>query len=72
MAPVEDGGTLLVDGGLVDNVPIDEVRKSCNPDIVIAVNIGTPLAARDTLGSALGLTAQMINILTEQNVQCNS
>ena len=27
------------------------------------------MAARDTLGSAVGLTTQMINILTEQNVQ---
>jgi NTE family protein len=38
-------------------------------DVVIVVNIGTPLAGRDTLNCALGITAQMINILTEQNVQ---
>jgi NTE family protein len=37
--------------------------------VVIAVNIGTPLAGRETLGSVLGVSAQMINILTEQNVQ---
>jgi NTE family protein len=39
--------------------------------VVIAVNIGTPLAGRDTLGSVLGITAQMVNILTEQNVQAS-
>ena len=38
-------------------------------DVLVVVNIGTPLAGRDTLGSAVGVTTQMINILTEQNVQ---
>jgi NTE family protein len=68
MAPVESGGTLLVDGGLVDNVPIDEVRKSCNPDVVIAVNVGSPLLQAKDIGSLLSVAAQMVNILTEQNV----
>ena len=31
MAPVERDGHKLVDGGLVDNVPIREVRERCNP-----------------------------------------
>ena len=61
-------GQVLGDGGLVNNVPID-VARQMGADIVIVVNIGTPLAGRDTLNSALGLTAQMINILTEQNVR---
>jgi len=68
MSPVEDGGTRLVDGGLVDNVPIDEVRKRCNPDIVIAVNVGSPLLKADEIGSLLSVAGQMVNILTEQNV----
>ena len=38
-------------------------------DIVIAVNVGTPLAPEKELGSALGVAQQMLNILTEQNVQ---
>jgi NTE family protein len=40
-------------------------------DIVIAVNLGTPLLRRDSLGSVLGVTSQMINILTEQNVRAS-
>ena len=67
-APTEADGRILGDGGLVDNLPIDVVR-AMGADIVIAVNIGTPLANRDSLGSVGGLTAQMISILTEQNVQ---
>lgn len=67
-SPLELDGRLLGDGGLVNNLPVD-VARAMGTDVVIAVNIGTPLASRDTLGSVLGVSAQMINILTEQNVQ---
>ena len=40
-------------------------------DVVIAVNLGTPLMKRDQLNSIFGVTGQMINILTEQNVQAS-
>ncbi|MFO1338775.1 MAG: patatin-like phospholipase family protein [Burkholderiaceae bacterium] len=66
--PIEVDDRVLGDGGLVDNVPID-VARAMGADVVIAVNIGTPLSGRETLGSVIGLTAQMINILTEQNVK---
>ncbi|MDO9313192.1 MAG: patatin-like phospholipase family protein [Burkholderiaceae bacterium] len=67
-APTEADGRILGDGGLVNNLPID-VARAMGADIVIAVNIGTPLSGRDALGSVGGLTTQMISILTEQNVQ---
>lgn len=67
-APTEVDGRLLGDGGLVNNLPLD-VARAMGVDAVIVVNIGTPLAGRETLQSAVGITAQMINILTEQNVQ---
>lgn len=66
--PLELDGRLLGDGGLVNNLPVD-VARQMGADVVIAVNIGTPLAGRETLTSVLGVSAQMINILTEQNVQ---
>ena len=66
--PTELDGRLLGDGGLVNNVPVD-VARAMDVDLVIVVNIGTPLAGRETLQSLVGITAQMINILTEQNVQ---
>jgi len=66
--PIEVDGRILGDGGLVNNVPID-VARAMGVDVVIVVNIGTPLAGRETLQSAVGVTTQMINILTEQNVQ---
>ena len=66
--PTEVDGRILGDGGLVNNVPI-EVARAMGVDVVIVVNIGTPLAGREALQSAVGITAQMLNILTEQNVQ---
>jgi NTE family protein len=66
-APIEVGGRILGDGGLVNNLPVDVVR-AMGVDLVIAVNIGTPLQPRSTLGTVSGVTLQMINILTEQNV----
>ena len=67
-APVELDGRILGDGGLVNNLPVDIVR-AMGADIVIAVNIGTPLMSRDQLPSVVGYASQMINILTEQNVR---
>ena len=68
MSPVEVNGEKLVDGGLVDNVPIDEARSRCQADIVIAVNVGSPLLKADEIGGLLSVSVQMVNILTEQNV----
>lgn len=65
-APVERDGRLLVDGGLVDNLPVD-VAKSMGADIIIAVDIGTPLARRDSLLSPLDISRQVITILTAKN-----
>lgn len=67
-APVEVNGRILGDGGLVDNTPVG-VARAMGAERLIVVNIGTPLSKRDTLSSFTGVTAQMINILTEQNVQ---
>jgi NTE family protein len=68
--PAEIDGKLLVDGGLTDNLPVN-VARAMGADVVIAVNLGTPLMKRDQLNSIFGVTGQMINILTEQNVQAS-
>lgn len=67
-APVEWEDRMLGDGGLVNNLPVD-IARSMGADRVIAVNVGTPIGGRESLGSLIGVTAQMINILTEQNVK---
>lgn len=65
--PLENEGRLLTDGGLVRNLPID-IARDMGADIIIAVNIGTPLLPRDSLNNFVNISQQMLNILTEQNV----
>ena len=67
-APVRVKQRLLVDGGLVRNLPVD-VAREMGADIIIAVNVGTPLAQEKELVSAVSVAQQMLQILTEQNVQ---
>jgi NTE family protein len=67
-APMEWDDHIYVDGGLVRNLPID-VAREMGVDVIIAVNLGSGYLPRDQLGSILGVTGQMIAILTEQNVQ---
>jgi NTE family protein len=70
IAPAEIEGKMLVDGGLTRNLPVN-VAREMGADIIIAVNLGTPLMKRDEISSLLGVTGQMINILTEQNVSAS-
>jgi NTE family protein len=65
-APVEIGGRLLVDGGIVDNLPVDLVRDA-GADVVIAVDVGTPLANRDKLRSMFSVFGQTMSFLTRTN-----
>lgn len=68
-APVVRDGLKLVDGGLVDNVPVQEVRDRCGAEVVIAVNVGSPLLDPTAVTGVLEVLVQMVNLLTEQNVQ---
>ena len=70
VAPAEFGGMMLVDGMLTSNLPV-ETARAMGADIVIAVNVGTPLLKREQITSILGVTGQMLSILTEQNVQAS-
>jgi NTE family protein len=68
VAPAEFDGMMLVDGMLTSNLPVDAAR-AMGADLVIAVNVGTPLLKRDELNGIGGVLGQMLSILTEQNVQ---
>ncbi len=64
--PVELDGRLLVDGGISRNLPID-VARAAGAQVIIAVNIGTPLHKRDDLTSLLRVSDQISRILTGVN-----
>jgi NTE family protein len=67
-APVERNGRLLVDGGLAENLPID-VARAMGVDILIVVDVSTPLVTRDKLTSAPAISNQMLAILIRRNEQ---
>ena len=68
LAPFTWRGRKLVDGGLVDNLPVRELRERCGAEVVIAVNVGSPPLPADSIAGVLSITAQMVALLTEQNV----
>ncbi|MBI5719752.1 MAG: patatin-like phospholipase family protein [Burkholderiales bacterium] len=69
LAPLELEGRKLVDGGLTDNLPVREVRERCGAEVVIAVNVGTTPLKPEEVRGLLTVSAQVIALLTEQNVQ---
>ena len=64
--PVEREGRVLVDGGLADNLPVD-VARAMGVDVLIVVDVGAPLFARDRLGSATAISNQMLSILIRRD-----
>jgi NTE family protein len=67
-APVDVGGHMLVDGGLVGNVPVSVVREM-EVDIIIAVDVEFPLYPPEQLQSALAITEQMLTILIRKETR---
>ena len=66
-APVPMDDHLLVDGGLVDNMPVD-VARQMGADVVIAVNVSTPPVKPGSLNNVVGVSLQVIILMGSQNV----
>jgi len=67
-APVTSNGRMLVDGGMANNLPVSVVRDM-GADIVIAVDISSPMLKEEELKSVLSVTAQLTNFLTRNNTE---
>lgn len=65
--PVEIDGLMLVDGGVVNNMPVD-VAKAMGADIVIAVDVNSPFHNRGELNSALAILDQLSRFLVRDNM----
>lgn len=61
-------GKVLLDGGLVDQMPINVVREM-GADIVIAVDVGTPLLKLDEDASLLDVVSQISGMMTVSNTR---
>ncbi len=68
VAPIEIDGRMLVDGGLVNNLPIG-VAREMGADVIIAVDVSTPLLLRGDLEDIFGVSAQVINMLGQENLR---
>jgi len=59
LAPVEINGKLLVDGGIVNNFPVEEV-KAMGADVIIGVDIQGGLRKKEELDSAVRIINQIV------------
>lgn len=67
-APTNVDDQLLVDGGLMDNVPMD-VARNMGATQLIVVNVGSPLAQREQLSNPVAVLNQMVSALMEEKTQ---
>jgi NTE family protein len=66
--PVRIADHIVVDGGVARNLPVDVARKM-GADIVIAVDVGTPLGTITSESSVLAITGQVTGLLTVRNTR---
>ena len=59
-APVRHQGKVLVDGGIVNNIPIDIARRM-GVDKLIVVDVGEPMAPAETVDSSIEILLQMVS-----------
>jgi NTE family protein len=64
--PLEYQGKLLVDGGLADNLPV-EVARELGAELVIAVDVTTPLLNRNQIQSVVDVFDQAISFRIEEH-----
>ncbi|HSP57876.1 MAG TPA: patatin-like phospholipase family protein [Halomonas sp.] len=64
----EIDGRLLVDGGITGNLPVDVVREM-GADIVIAVDISTPIMQAEDVNNLFAITGQLTSLMTRNNVE---
>ena len=64
--PVVRDDRMLVDGGVAMNVPV-EVAQAMGADVLIVVDLSSPLFSREELDSVFRITQQLTNLLTRRN-----
>ena len=62
-SPIKIGDSIYVDGGVVNNYPVDEVR-AMGADLIIGIDVQDSLRTREELKSAISLLGQVNNYRT--------
>jgi NTE family protein len=68
--PVRLDDMVLVDGGMIDNYPVD-VARDMGADIIIGVDVQTPLRTADKLDGAGDILNQIINLTGQEEYNKN-
>ncbi len=66
--PSEIDGEILIDGGVVNNYPIDKIR-ALGADLIIGVDVQHGLATRESLSSATEILLQINNYRTVDDMK---
>lgn len=64
--PVEIGGRMLADGGMVQNIPVETLR-SIEADIVIAIELRLPPGDIKELNTLTGVLSRAVDVMIIQN-----
>ncbi|HEB81526.1 MAG TPA: hypothetical protein ENJ11_01550 [Gammaproteobacteria bacterium] len=65
LPPITIDGTLLVDGGIANNIPIG-VARNMGAEVVIVVDVSAPLLKKEDIKSGLDVTGQLTTIMTRR------
>jgi NTE family protein len=66
--PVEKDGMLLIDGGLIDNLPTD-VARDMGATIVIAVDVTSPMLSKDQIKTLVQVADQSLGVLKQDQME---
>ena len=67
-APIEIDGRLLVDGGITNNLPVG-LAQEMGAEVLIVVDITSPMLPREDLGNLLTITDQLTRLLVVNNTK---
>jgi len=67
-SPIPIGKSQLVDGGLVQNMPVEEVRQMSS-DLVVAVNTSSPLLEKTSLNLPWKIADQVTTIMQQDRTR---
>ncbi|WP_297513987.1 patatin-like phospholipase family protein [Flavobacterium sp.] len=67
-SPIEIDGKLLIDGGVTNNYPVEEIRRM-GADIIIGVDVQDDLQTREKLSEATRILVQISNLEMIQSMK---
>ena len=68
--PVRTDGMVLVDGGIVNNFPVD-VAKAMGAEVIIGVDVQSDLKEAEKLNTLPGVMGQLINLMCLNKFEAN-